>query len=134
MDELIPGNSTMPKASEIGMPYILDILKDMADIAGLFRYALETIQSYSINHFEKSFQDITKNERITILKNLETKEEDIFGALRSFTNESYYLNETVHALLGYELNPTGTLGPKMEPFNESLLDRVKAKTSFYTKI
>ena len=134
MDELIPGNNKIPKASDIGVAYILNILDNLEDIAGLFRLALQTIQTNSKNDFKTSFQDLHKSERIAILEELETNESDLFSTLRNFTNESYYLNNKIHSLLGYELYPTGTLGPKMEPFDESLLARVKTISPFYTKI
>ena len=45
-----------------------------------------------------------------------------------------FLSIAAFFLIKYEPHPTGTLGPKMEPFDEKLLNRVKKTPPMYTKI
>jgi hypothetical protein len=81
-----------------------------------------------------SFTKLEKEERITILTNMEQTDPELFKVLKDFTYESYYTSEKVYELIKYEPHPTGTVGPKMKPFDEKLLDRVKNISPMYTKI
>ena len=131
MDELIPANQTMPSASEIGgVAYIMSIMEELPDLVPLFEGLIAQIDEQC--HYQ--FSKINSQKRIAILRFLETSKPELFKVLKDFTYESYYTNETIFALIGYEPHPTGTAGPKMEPFNESLLDRVKQLNPTYTKI
>lgn len=134
MDELIPDSEKMPAASKIGFDYLQEVLNDMPDIKSLFELALQTLEENSQESFKHSFLEINKKQRIELLSDLELNHVNLFTTLRNFTNESYYLNESIWPLIGYEPHTTGTLGPKMDPFNESLLDRVKITPPFYTNI
>ena len=77
---------------------------------------------------------IKSAERIAVLKHIEEHQPQLFKVLKEFTYESYYTNETVFPLIGYEPYPTGSKGPEMEPFDDTLLDRVKALKPTYIKI
>ena len=134
MNELIPASDKMPAASGVGFNYIMDILNEMPEIMSLFDLALQTIEQKSQKSFKNPFSEINQKQRIEILKNLESNNADLFSTLRNFTNESYYLNESVWPLIGYNPHPTGTLGPDMEPFDESLLDRMKTQPPSFTQI
>ena len=108
----------------------------MADpkLSPLFKSLTDKIEAHSLQNSNSGFSDISKDERIDILRNLEQTEPELFKVLKDFTYESYYTNETVYELIKYEPHPTGTLGPEMEPFDERLLDRVKKMPPMYTKI
>ena len=131
MDEIIPANNKMPSASEAGgVTYILGIVAELPDLLPLFEAVIGQIDDMSNDNFSKISSEI----RVTILKTLEDTKPELFKVLKDFTYESYYTNETVFKLIGYELHPTGTMGPKMEPFDDSLLDRVKNLPPMYIKI
>ena len=131
MDEIIPANEKMPSASEVGgVTYILEIIEELPELLPLFEGLITQIDELSNHKFSK----IDKSERITILKTIEENKPELFKVLKDFTYESYYTNDTVFNLIGYEPHPTGTAGPKMEPFDESLLNRVKNLPQMYTKI
>ena len=134
MDELIPASNKMPSASSVGFDYIMNILNELPEIKSLFELALQSVEQKSQESFQKMFSEINQKQRIEILENLEVNDSDLFSTLRNFTNESYYLNESVWPLIGYNPHPTGTLGPKMEPFDESLLDRMKSQPQSFTQI
>jgi hypothetical protein len=135
MDEIIPANDKMPSASEIGgVTYVIGIIKELPDLSPLFKSLLDKIEMHSLQKSNSSFSDLNKEERINILTNFEQTEPELFKVLKDFTYESYYTSERVYELIKYEPHPTGTSGPKMEPFDEKLLDRVKNTPSMYTKI
>ena len=135
MDEIIPANEKMPSASDIGsVTYVLNIMEELPDLHPLFQSLTDKIEAHSLQNSNSSFSDSNKKERAKILINFELTEPELFKVLKDFTYESYYTNEKVFELIKYEPHPTGTLGPKMEPFNEKLLERVKGIPPMYTKI
>ena len=135
MDEIIPANDTMPSASEVGgVSYVLTILEELSELIPLFQGALSKLESSSLTTFNSGFSELSSDNRITILQAMEISDPELFGVLKNFTYESYYTNEQVFPLIGYEPHPTGTSGPEMEPFDEKLLDRVKRIPPMYTKI
>lgn len=135
MDCIIPSNDKMPSASEVGgIEYILKILEEFPELKPLFNQLLATIDSNSLGINNIGFSHLNPSEQTEILKQMESTEPDLFKVLKDFTYESYYLNEKVYSLIGYEPHPTGTLGPTMEPFDENLLNRVKDLPPMYTKI
>lgn len=135
MDGIIPANTKMPSASEAdGVNYILKILEELPDLNPLFNHLLAIIESKSLEQKNASFCNLSTSEQTEILKQLEQSEPDLFKVLMDFTFESYYINEKVWKLIGYEPHPTGTLGPTMETFDENLLNRVKNLPILYTKI
>jgi hypothetical protein len=135
MDEIIPASSKMPSASAIGgLQYVLNILEELPELVPLFIGVTDKIQNQSIEQSGGPFSRLIRNDRIAILTALEQSEPPLFKILKEFTYESYYINKEVFELIKYEPHPTGTAGPNMEPFDEKLLDRVKASPPFYTKI
>ena len=135
MDEIIPANDIMPSASAVGgVDYILNIIKEIPELLPLFQSLTDKIESRSLQYSDASFTDINKKERINILTQFEQTEPELFKVLKDFTYESYYTHEQVYQLIKYEPHPTGSLGPKMEPFNEDLLTRVMKMPAMYTKI
>lgn len=135
MDEIIPANEKMPSASDIGgVTYVLNILEKLPDLSPLFQSLTDKIEVYSLQNSNSVFSDLNKEKRINLLVNFEQTEPELFKVLKDFTYESYYTSEKVYELIKYEPHPTGTSGPKMEPFDEKLLDRVKNLPPMYTKI
>lgn len=135
MDEIIPKSIKMPSASEVGgIDYILNILDELPDLLPVFQSTVSNLENISLAKSNKAFSEIEKDNRVAVLKYLEKDSPDLFGVLRNFTYESYYTSPKVYELIGYEPHPTGTMGPKMEPFDEKLLDRVKTMSPMYIKI
>ena len=135
MDEIIPANEKMPSASKIGgVNYVLKILEELPDLSPLFISIIDKIEAQSLQQSNSSFSKLNREKRINILTTIEQTEPELFKVLKDFTYESYYTSKEVYELIKYEPHPTGTLGPKMESFDEKLLDRVKNTPPMYTKI
>jgi hypothetical protein len=135
MDEIIPANNKMPSASEVeGVKYILNVLDELPELLPVFQSLLSNLEDKSREKSNKNFISLNKIDRVKVLESLEKTSSDLFAVIKNFTYESYYTNSKVYELIGYEPHPTGTMGPKMEPFDEKLLDRVKAMPPMYTKV
>ena len=131
MDEIIPANGNMPSSSQAeGVQYVLKILEELPELKPLFESLIYEMDLLS----DHKFSTVAQEDRIRVLKTLEESKPELFTVLKDFTYESYYTNETIYPLIGYEPHPTGTSGPKMEAFDEKLLSKVKNMPSRYTKI
>ena len=135
MDEIIPSSDNMPAASEIGgIEYILNVLNEYPDLLVGFKQLLTTLKDQSRASTNDEFENLNSDSRIAVLKQFEKEQSDMFSVLRDFVYESYYINEKVWKLIGYEPYPTLSTGPEMEPFDEAILERVKQMSSFYLNV
>ena len=135
MDEIIPASGDMPSASEVGgINYILKVLKGHPELSDPFDKMLVTLNELSVATQNEDFENLNSTSRITILQKFEKEQPQMFTVLQNFVYESYYINEKVWQLIGYEPYPTMAAGPEMEGFDEAMLDRVKQMTSLYIKV
>ena len=135
MDTVIPANDKMPSASQVGgLSYIINILKELPELAPLFVSLSDKIELHSRQQWRSNFSDLAEDQRHEVIARIERNEPELFKILKDFTYESYYTNKKVFALIGYNPYPTGSSGPEMEPFDAKLLDRVKSTPPMYTKI
>ena len=135
MDEIIPAEDNMPSASETGgLNYLLKLLEQFPDQAKKLSLGLVDLNNLSNSSIGKDFDEITSDERISLLQGLEKNNPSFFNQLRDYTYESYYLSPQVWKLIGYELHHTLSPGPLMEPFDEKLLDRVRMLPTIFKDI
>ena len=135
MDEIIPGTDTMPAASEIGgIEYIFKVLNKYHDIKPSFMQILIDINQESKLSNNADFINLEKHSRIDLLKQYENSQPERFQVLVNFVYESYYINEEIWKLIEYVPYPTLSSGPEMDPFDPSLLHRVKNIPPFYQEI
>ncbi len=135
MDVLIPANEKMPSASQVGsLDYILNILKELPELTPLFAGVADKIETQSEKEWQSSFSDLSDDQGYEVLRFVEETEPELFKVLKDITYESYYTRPEVYELINYNPYPTGSAGPKMEPFDEKLLDRVKTTPPIYTQI
>ena len=132
MDEIIPRSDKMPAASEVGgIDYIASVLNEYPDLSEGFKEILKQLDKRGEMADEDGFTALNKRARITVLRLFEKQEPSSFSVLVNFVYESYYINEQVWPLIGYEPYPTNSAGPRMKPFDESSLERIKDIPPFY---
>ena len=135
MDEIIPKSENMPSASQVGgIEYILSVIEEYPELIEGFRQVLTKLKEHSKAMAHAEFEKLDNQSRIETLKKFEQVQPDLFKVLKNFVYESYYINEKVWKLIGYEPYPTLSAGPEMEPFDERLLDRVKQLPVLYKKV
>ena len=128
MDEIIPASDGMPPASAAGgVPYLERVAAGDADVALEIRNALAALAKCS----EQAFETLDQEARIMVLKKLETEHSLEFAHLRDYVYESYYTQPKIWELIGYEFYPTDHTGPRMEPFDESILADVRKRPKLY---
>ncbi len=132
MDEIIPAGDRMPAASEVGGVEYLDQLAGKApDIEKDLEKSLAALQELTRKETGKDFVSLSRADRAEALKKLEKQEPEAFGPLRDCVYESYYTQPKVWKLIGYEFHPTNQSGPRMRPFDESVVAKVKKMPKLY---
>ncbi len=135
MDEIIPASEKMPAASEVGgIDYIIKVLKEYPELIDGFDQVLASLNEISETVEDDDFENLNRPSRIAVLQKFEKQKPEMFSVLQNFVYESYYINEKVWKLIGYEPYPTMSTGPEMEPFDKSMLERVKQMSSLYIKV
>lgn len=128
MDEIIPAGDGMPAASEIGgVEYLERVAETDAKVTGEIKAALAALGRQSA----RPFHELDHEARVRALKKLEGQDPEQFGHLRDYVYESYYTQPRVWKLIGYEFYPTDHAGPRMEPFDESILEDVRKMPKLY---
>jgi hypothetical protein len=132
MDEIIPAGDGMPSATQAGgFEYLQRVVQREADVAAQLRESLEELTETSGKLYNRSFADLSHEDRVAALATLEKSDPPRFNHLRDFVYESYYTQPQIWKLIGYEFYPTDHQGPHMKPFDESVLAEVIKKPKFY---
>jgi hypothetical protein len=118
MDEIIPKQGNMPSASEAGgVKYFIALKEAEPAVAAEVLAALNQVDNAS--------------SPLEALKQLEKENPAQFAILRNFVYEAYYTQPQVWKLIGYEFHATDHKGPRMRPFDEAVIAKVRTKPKFY---
>jgi Gluconate 2-dehydrogenase subunit 3 len=135
MDQIIPAGDGMPAASAVGGVDYLDRLASQAsDIRAELEKSLAALQELSSKQLGKDFTALSQEDQLGTLKKLEKQQPETLASLRDYVYESYYTQPQVWKLIGYEFYPTNAAGPKMKPFDESVLAKVKQMPKLYREV
>jgi hypothetical protein len=135
MDQIIPAGDGMPAASAVGgLDYLDHLSSQDSDIRADLEGNLTALQQLCRQHQGKGFTAISQEGQLEALKTLEKQQPDTFASLRDYVYESYYTQPQVWKLIGYEFYPTNAAGPKMKPFDESVLAKVKRMPKLYREV
>jgi Gluconate 2-dehydrogenase subunit 3 len=135
MDQIIPAGDGMPAASEVGgVDYLDRLSRHDSDIRADLERSLTAVQQLCRQQQGNDFTAISQEARLETLKRLEKQQPDTFASLRDYVYESYYTQPQVWKLIGYEFYPTNAAGPKMKPFDESVLAKVRKMPKLYREV
>jgi Gluconate 2-dehydrogenase subunit 3 len=135
MDQIIPAGDGMPAASAVGgVDYLDRLAKQASDIRADLERNVTALQQICRQQLGKGFTAISQEDQFEALKRLEKQQPDTFASLRDYVYESYYTQPQVWKLIGYEFYPTNASGPKMKPFDESVLAKVKKMPKLYREV
>jgi len=136
IDEIIPTGDGMPAASEAGtLAYFELLAASEAALAETVQASLRTANTLSQERLNRPFSSISREQRVEILSLFEkSADAALFRKLRNYVYEAYYLQPRVWALIGYDPYPTNMAGPQMEPFDQTLLNRVRAMSPLFKEV
>ena len=134
-DEIIPATDGMPSASEMGAAaYLERVAATDPAIAASLRDAVTSIERRARAAHAETFVRVPAPARVAVLQAMEKDEADLFRAARDFVYEAYYTNPLVWKRLGYDFIGPESAGPPLEPFEEALLERVRALPRLYRTV
>ena len=134
-DEIIPAGDGMPSASEMGVPaYLERVAATDPAIALSLRDAVTSIDHRARAAHAEAFVALPAPARVALLQAMEKDEADRFRAARDLVYEAYYTNPLVWKRLGYDFIGAESVGPPLEPFEEALLERVRALPRLYRSV
>ena len=136
MDEIIPAVNGMPSASDIGgVEYLDRLARQNSEMRSDLLKSLAALEKASQRLYRTGFSSLGRRERIESLKKLENgANPEHFAHLRDFVYESYYTQPKIWKLIGYDHYSTDQSGPRMKPFDESVLSAVKKKPKLYREV
>jgi hypothetical protein len=135
MDEIIPAVEDMPAASAVGgVEYVARVAREDKAIRQAIGQSLAGIEALSKKLKAKPFTALSRPQRVETLQAYEQQSPKEFVTLRDFTYEAYYTEPRVWKLIGYELHPTNEAGPRVKPFDESVLAQVKKMPKRYREV
>jgi hypothetical protein len=134
-DEIIPAADGMPSASEMGATAYLEHVATIDEgIASSLRDALAALERRAQASRSEPFVRLSGPDRTSLLQALEKDEGELFRATRDLVYEAYYTNPLVWKRLGYDFIGGEDSGRPLEPFEEALLERVRALPRLYRAI
>ena len=132
LDRIIPREGELPGAGELGVAGHIDgVVGKSRELRRLFAGGLASIEITGSEMFSSEFAALSGQERVAVLRRVESEHAEFFQALVLHTYAGYYTSPTVTRLLGLEGRPPQPLGYELEPFDPGLLENVKKRGKLY---
>lgn len=132
LDTLLPGDGQdWPAAGQHGLA---DRTRALAALFPNGAQALETV----LEALPEGFADTSQETRETLLRDIEAQEPAAFEQTVTAAYNAYYtdpdIRDIIERLTGYENRPPQPKGYDLPPFDESLLDQVKARGPIWRRV
>ncbi len=135
IDEIIPAGDGAPAASEAGTLAYFELLAATEPaLPTTLRAAMLQVDALSQSRFGQGLSAVDSDGRSAVVAAFAEADSALFGSLRNYVYEGYYLQPRVWQHLGYQPFPTATPGPRMDPFDPAMLSRVRAMPPHYRKV
>jgi hypothetical protein len=138
VDRLIPAGGPWPSASEVGAPiYVDNCAARSALLRAMLLRALSVVRAEAWDRHRADFPDCAASEQDELLGELESSADTVlFDLVLELVYEGYYragaVLEVVERQTGFRVR--GPLdGTALEPFDESLLERVRTLPPAYIR-
>jgi hypothetical protein len=136
---LIPARGDRPSADEIGAAEFIDATAFLAPrIRAALLSAIDELDREARLRFQTTFAACNGESQSQLLQELEaSRHSNVFAMVRELTYEAYYAHPRVLAVLADETGwqyEVAFSGGVMEPFDEGLLERMKAVAPHYRHV
>lgn len=131
LDTLLPGDGAdWPAAGSHGLA---DRLRELARTLD----AVDAL-AWLLDRLPEDFAEAAAEVREDALRALEAEDPEAFGRIVTAAYSAYYtdpaIRDVIERLTGYENRPPQPKGYALEPFDERLLDKVRARKPFWRKV
>ena len=135
LDSIVPGGGGLPGAGELGVASHLDgAVSGSTRLRRVFSEGLAAIEIASSRMFSRAFSGLSEDQRVKVLKWVESEHTHFFHELVRQTYAGYYTRPDIAGLLGLESRPPQPLGYVLKPFDPSMLESVKRRGKIYRDI
>ncbi|MBO54280.1 MAG: hypothetical protein CL886_01335 [Dehalococcoidia bacterium] len=131
---LIPSNGTMPSGSEIIAESDLHQLLEMTHkYAESIENVCEFISKESVSISKEGASNITDQNRVAILRSMESTMPSDFDMFLEATYLLYYSKPIIHQLIKWNTDEDADKN-QLKPFDSSILDNISKREPFWREI
>ena len=128
LDQLVPAHDGFPGAGELGVAQHIDSVAASDSALGhLFEGGLASIESASHRTHSAAFADLADDQKVQVLRAVESESPDFFAMLVRHSYAGYYSNRNIIELMGLEARPPQPLGFDLDPFDPTTVEHVKER-------
>ena len=128
LDRIVPGRDGFPGAGELGVAqHVSGVAASNPDLGRLFQDGLASIESASREAHSAAFADLADDQKVEVLRTVEAGSPQFFAMLVRHTYAGYYSDSRVIELLGLEARPPQPLGFDLDPFDPSMVEKVRER-------
>ena len=132
VDRIIPPGDGVPGAGEVGVEAHVEGISGVSpQTRALLTNGLKVIEAVSGTTYSQGFVNLSEDDRMAVLKQVESQEPEFFAALVRETYSGYYSNPVVLRAKGLPLSAPQPEGYDIEPFDASLLEGVRKRGKAY---
>ena len=129
LDCLVPATDSLPGAGGLGVAgYVERNASRIASTRRLLSEGLEAIEVTSVNVLSRQFINLSNDDKVEVLKHVETESPGFFEYLVQHAYVGYYSNPTVLREKRLPSRPPQPEGYELAEFDDSLLDNVRKRT------
>ena len=128
LDQLIPARGDFPGAGELGVAQHLEgVAASDPGLGRLLQDGLVAIESASQRTQSAAFADLGDDQKVEVLRAVESGSPQFFAMLVRHSYAGYYSNARVIELLGLEARPPQPIGFELDPFDPSTVEHVRER-------
>jgi Gluconate 2-dehydrogenase subunit 3 len=135
LNRIIPGTGAFPGAGDLGVVAYLDaVIGRSAELRWLFSRGVTQLDITSQELYAQAFGNSSDDQKDAVLRRVEATCSEFFAALVTHTYSGYYSHPSIIRLLSMDVRPPQPQGYELEPFDLSLLDRVRQRKPLYRPV
>jgi hypothetical protein len=130
LDRLIPAVGDVPAAGHMGLT------EEIVRLSGQqkrFQEEFESAMSMFAD-FSPDFASLQGVHQDDVIRKYEAANSDLFASILTISYIVYYKDERVHNRLGWSSKTPQPDGNEMEPWDESVLDKMRTREPFWRQV
>lgn len=130
LDRLIPAVGDVPAAGHMGLTEeIVRLSGQQERFQGLFQTAISVFAKFS-----PDFTSLSEAQQDDVIRKYEAANSELFASILTISYIVYYKDERVHKRLGWSGKTPQPDGNEMEPWDESVLDKMRTREPFWRQV
>lgn len=132
LDRILPANDGLPGAGELGAAEHVEGIAGLSQRTRRFlSEGLKATDVASVRVHSRAFAELSDEDKVGVLKQVESERADFFQLLVQQAYAGYYTNPRVLRAKGLRVRPPQPEGFELDDFDESLLNNVRKRGKAY---